>query len=151
MAASSDELCVAQLHLSEADGCSWRFISRVQDWLHRTSPIVTPDDETQSELQILTNEIRSLEDSLEQVEAIEREIDSIVFHVYGLAASERKLVLDWLGERRMPWAPRCHRTGGNLNVLRATAGAWRGSVDTEQLIEDIYASRLINTRPEPKL
>ena len=33
-------------------------------------------------------------------QAIEREIDSIVFHVYGLSAPERKLVLDWLGERR---------------------------------------------------
>ena len=56
--------------------------------------------ESRLELEALTNEILRLEDSPEQVAVIEREIDSIVFHVYGLSAPERKLVLDWLGERR---------------------------------------------------
>ena len=114
-------------------------------------PIVTPDEDIQAELEALTNEILSLEDSPEQVEAIEREIDSIVFHVYGLSAAERKLVLDWLGERREALGAEMPPDWRKLNALRATAGAWRDSVDGEQLIKDIYASRLIDTRPEPRL
>ena len=93
----------------------------------------------------------SLEDSPEQVAAIEQEIDSIVFHVYGLSAPERKLVLDWLGERREALGAEMPPDWRKLNTLRATSGAWRGSVDGEKLIEDIYASRLIDTRPEPRL
>jgi predicted DNA-binding antitoxin AbrB/MazE fold protein len=34
--------------------------------------------------------------------------------------------------------------------LRA-AGAWKGTIDAEKLIEDIYNDRLLTTRPEPKL
>ena len=82
---------------------------------------------------------------------IESEIDSLVFDAYGLSASERKLVLDWLGERREALGAEMPPDWRKLNALRATAGAWRGSVDGEQLIKDIYASRLIDTRPEPRL
>jgi len=32
-----------------------------------------------------------------------------------------------------------------------SAGSWKGLVDAEKLIEDIYADRLIDTREEPKL
>ena len=114
-------------------------------------PIVTPDSEAQAELAALTNEILSLPEPPEQVEAIEREIDTIVFHVYGLSAPERKLVLDWLGERREALGAEMPPDWRKLNALRATAGAWRGNVDSDQLMKDIYASRLINTRPEPRL
>ncbi len=82
---------------------------------------------------------------------IEVDIDTIVFDAYGLSASERKLVLDWLGERREALGADMPPDWRKLNALRATAGAWKGNVDGEQLIEDIYASRLIDTRPEPSL
>lgn len=82
---------------------------------------------------------------------IELEIDAIVFDAYGLSASERKLVLDWLGERREALGAEMPPDWRKLNALRATAGAWRGSVDADELIKDIYASRLIDTRPEPRL
>ena len=82
---------------------------------------------------------------------IESEIDSLVFYAYGLSASERKLVLDWLGERREALGAEMPPDWRKLNALRATAGAWRGNVDADELIRDIYASRLINTRPEPRL
>jgi virulence-associated protein VagC len=36
-------------------------------------------------------------------------------------------------------------------ALRATAGAWKDLVDCEELKRNIYADRLINTRPEPRL
>ena len=114
-------------------------------------PIVTPDSETQAELEALTNETLSFEESSEQVVAIEREIDSIVFQAYGLSAAERKLILDWLGERREDLGTEMPPDWRKLNALRATAGAWKDSVDGDQLIEDIYAGRLINTRPEPRL
>jgi len=35
--------------------------------------------------------------------------------------------------------------------LRKSAGGWKGLVDAEKLIENIYADRLISTRPEPRL
>lgn len=35
--------------------------------------------------------------------------------------------------------------------LRKSAGGWKGLVDAEKLIADIYADRLISTRPEPRL
>ena len=40
---------------------------------------------------------------------------------------------------------------GMLEALRATAGAWKGTHDPEELKRNIYADRLISTRPEPKL
>jgi predicted DNA-binding antitoxin AbrB/MazE fold protein len=36
-------------------------------------------------------------------------------------------------------------------AFRRAAGAWRDSVDAETLIRNIYADRLISTRPEPRL
>ena len=36
-------------------------------------------------------------------------------------------------------------------ALRASAGAWKGLNDPDELIRNIYASRLIQSRPEPKL
>ena len=82
---------------------------------------------------------------------IEREIDTLVFEGYGLAPSERKLVLDWMGERRESAGVEMPPDWRKLNAIRATAGAWRGNVDSDQLMKDIRASRLINTRPEPRL
>ena len=35
--------------------------------------------------------------------------------------------------------------------FRRAAGSWRGIIDAEELIRNIYADRLLNTRPEPKL
>ena len=114
------------------------------------APIVTPNAEAQAELKTLANEILSLEGSPEQVEAIEREIDAMVFHVYELSARERKLVLDWLGERREALGAKMPPDWRKLNALRASAGAWRGNVDGEQLKRDIRASRDIRTRPVPR-
>ena len=113
--------------------------------------IVTPDKDTEAELETLAQEMLSLGGSPEQVEAIEREIDAIVFHVYGLSASERKLVLDWLGERREAFGTEMPPDWRKLNSLQASAGAWKGNVDGDGLIRDIRASRDIHTRPVPRL
>ncbi|HEY5866141.1 MAG TPA: antitoxin family protein [Candidatus Tectomicrobia bacterium] len=40
---------------------------------------------------------------------------------------------------------------GMIEALRASAGGWRGLIDAEELKRNIYADRLIRTRPEPKL
>ena len=114
-------------------------------------PIVMREIEAQAELEELTNEILRQEESSEQVAAIGREIDSIVFHTYGLSASERKLVLDWLGERREALGAEMPADWRKLNALRASAGAWKDSIDGEQLKRDIRASRDISTRPVPRL
>ena len=39
----------------------------------------------------------------------------------------------------------------NAEGLRKSAGGWKDLVDAEKLIEQIYADRLISTRPEPRL
>ena len=40
---------------------------------------------------------------------------------------------------------------GMREALRATAGAWKDTIDGEELKRNIYTDRLINTGPEPKL
>ena len=36
-------------------------------------------------------------------------------------------------------------------AFRRSAGGWKGTVDAETLIKNIYADRLISTRPVPRL
>lgn len=38
-----------------------------------------------------------------------------------------------------------------IAIIRETAGAWKGFVDAEELIRDIYADRLVQTRKEVEL
>lgn len=40
---------------------------------------------------------------------------------------------------------------GMREALRATAGAWKDLIDCEELKRNIYADRLMSTRPEPNL
>jgi hypothetical protein len=37
----------------------------------------------------------------------------------------------------------------DIDALRRAAGAWRGLVEADELIANIYADRLISTRPSP--
>ena len=113
-------------------------------------PIVTPDAEAQAGLESLTNEILYVE-SPDLISGIEREIDTIVFDVYGLSAPERKFVLDWLVERREALGVDMPPEWRKLNSLQASAGAWKGGIDGERLKQDIRASRDIRTRPVPRL
>ena len=83
--------------------------------------------------------------------SIEAEIDTLVFDAFGLSAFERKLVLDWLGERREALGADMPANWRRLNSLQASAGAWRDGIDGEQLKRDIRASRDIRTRPVPRL
>ena len=40
---------------------------------------------------------------------------------------------------------------GMVEALRVSAGGWKGLLDAEELKRNIYANRLISTRPEPRL
>ena len=40
---------------------------------------------------------------------------------------------------------------GMIEALRASAGGWKDLIDAEELKRNIYADRLISTRPGPKL
>lgn len=42
-------------------------------------------------------------------------------------------------------------TEADVAAFRNAAGAWRGTVDADALIRDIYADRLLQTRPVPRL
>lgn len=83
--------------------------------------------------------------------SLEAEIDTLVFDSFGLSASNRKIILDWLGERREALGAEMPEDWRKLNALHASAGAWKDSVDGDQLIQDIHASRDIHTRPVPEL
>lgn len=37
------------------------------------------------------------------------------------------------------------------NAFERSAGSWKGTINAEKLIENIYADRLLSTREEPKL
>jgi predicted DNA-binding antitoxin AbrB/MazE fold protein len=41
--------------------------------------------------------------------------------------------------------------GPDDDAFLRSAGSWKGLVDADELIENIYADRLIDTREEPKL
>ena len=36
-------------------------------------------------------------------------------------------------------------------AFQSSLGAWRGTHDPEELIRQLYADRLVNSRPEPRL
>jgi predicted DNA-binding antitoxin AbrB/MazE fold protein len=42
-------------------------------------------------------------------------------------------------------------SGRDFEAFRRSAGGWKGTIDAEALIRNIYADRLISTRPEPRL
>ena len=113
-------------------------------------PIVRPDKESLNRLEDLATEMFRLQNSSTEAGAVEREIDTIVFDVYGLSPVERRQVLDWQGARREALGDELPRDWRKLNALQASAGAWTG-VDGEQLKQDVRSSREIRTRPVPKL
>ena len=41
--------------------------------------------------------------------------------------------------------------GSDVEAFRRSAGGWRGTVDAEKLIRNIYADRLVRTRSKPGL
>ena len=42
-------------------------------------------------------------------------------------------------------------SGRSVEGLRMSAGGWKGLVDADELLENLYRDRLISTRPEPRL
>ena len=39
----------------------------------------------------------------------------------------------------------------DFSAFRRAAGAWKGTLDADALIDNIYADRLLSTRSEPRL
>jgi len=39
----------------------------------------------------------------------------------------------------------------DFDAFVRSAGGWKGTIDADALIRDIYADRLVSTRPEPRL
>ena len=42
-------------------------------------------------------------------------------------------------------------TDADREAFRRSAGSWKDTVDAEALIKNIYESRMVSTRPVPKL
>ena len=114
-------------------------------------PIMIPGRYTQDELQDLADQIRRDAQAEEWADETQREIDAIVFDIYRVRAPARKLVLDWVSERRETLGMEVDPEWRKLNALQSVAGAWKDSVDGEQLKRDIRASRELSTRPVPRL
>ena len=114
-------------------------------------PIVVPAITTQAELQPLVGEVCDGTQVEKQKQTVENEIDGIVFDIYRVRAPERKLVLDWVSERRETLGMEVYPEWRKLNALQSVAGAWKDSVDGEQLKRDIRARRKLSTRPVPRL
>ena len=92
-------------------------------------PIIVPDPALADRLGDLADQLVAREVSHEAIENVEREIDAIVFHVYGLSIAERKLVLDWIDERREALGTVMHPDWRRHNMLRAGVGPRRGATD----------------------
>ena len=43
------------------------------------------------------------------------------------------------------------KPSGEKNGFESSAGGWKGTVDADKLIKDIYADRLVSTRKAPEL
>ena len=92
-------------------------------------PIVVPDAELANRLGNLADQLLLGEMSNEAIESVEREIDALVFHVYGLSIGERKLVLDWIDERREALGATMPTDWRRHNLLRAAVGPRRAGTD----------------------
>ena len=92
-------------------------------------PIVVPEAALAERLGDLADQVMAGEMSQEQIGNVEREIDAIVFHVYGLSTAERKLALDWIDERRESLGTTMHPDWRRHNVLRAAVGPRRAAID----------------------
>ena len=55
------------------------------------------------------------------------------------------------GEEVRVLLPDRNKGEGMIEALRATASAWKGTHDPEELKRNIYEDRLSGNRPEPKL
>ena len=42
-------------------------------------------------------------------------------------------------------------SGNNVDAFRRSAGGWKGTIDADALIRNIYGDRLVSTRQEPRL
>lgn len=92
-------------------------------------PIVVPAAGLADRLGSLADQVLADGVSQEKIENVEREIDAIVFHVYGLSTAERKLVLDWIDERRESRGDTMDPDWRRHNILRAGVGLRRAAID----------------------
>lgn len=100
--------------------------------------------------QLLSQHVEALATGIDDPHR-EQEIDKLVFDAFGVSPMERRLILDWVGERREAYGAEMQADWRRLNALQASAGGWKDGVDGEQLKSDIQASREVRTRPVPKL
>lgn len=42
-------------------------------------------------------------------------------------------------------------SASDVRAFRRSAGAWKGTLDAEALVRNIYRDRLVSTRPVPRL
>jgi hypothetical protein len=75
------------------------------------------------------------------VKAIE---DKIITKLKDLPEEGKREVLAYIDHLKSK------KTEKTLRLIKKTAGAWKGLIDTEKLKRDIYSDRLISTRSRVK-
>jgi hypothetical protein len=78
---------------------------------------------------------------MQSVKAIE---DKIITKLKDLPEEGKREVLAYIDYLKSK------KTEKTLRLIKKTAGAWKGLIDTEKLKRDIYSDRLISTRSRVK-
>jgi hypothetical protein len=71
--------------------------------------------------------------------------DMILKEIDELSTENKKELLKYIGSLKT------RETKKTIEILGRTAGAWKNLVDAEELKKNIYADRLISTRPRVAL
>ncbi len=71
--------------------------------------------------------------------------DKIINKLRDLPEDGKKEVLEYIDHLKS------RKSVKTIRLLKETAGAWKGLVDSEKLKRDIYSDRLISTRSRVKL
>lgn len=87
--------CLISVCPTVQNGYSQFFLSNIE-----MLPIVGPSLADQRRLSDLVDQLQALGGQGPQAEAMEREVDEIVYHTYSLTPDEIKIIEDWHAERR---------------------------------------------------
>ncbi len=88
-------ICLISICPSVQNGYSQFFVNKIEQL-----PIVEPDPDDQAHLTKLVDQLQVLDGQGPQAEALEREVDTIVYRTYGLSEEEIAEIERWHADRR---------------------------------------------------
>jgi hypothetical protein len=88
-------MCLISICPSVQNGYSQFFVNKIEQL-----PIVEPTESDKRHLEALVNQLQAVGGQGPRAEALEREVDEIVYRIYGLSAAEIGEIERWHAERR---------------------------------------------------